>query len=183
MTMTLPSDIRTELYEAMTANTYVRLSLPEGEHEGFIVGLSKQLVLLQAIHEWQDVGALIAPVESIEACEVSEFHDAQIRILDFNSVKRTKRYSWVKLGSYEELFKSLKFKNKFVVVSLEDDADVGQIDSIEKDSVDLKAVDPGGNWIEEALDCPYEEITLVQFDDSYSRTLQRYVERTSATLN
>ncbi len=168
------------LQMAYQQGTYVRLGLEEGGHEGFIVGLSKQFVLLQAIHEWQDVGALIVPVEMVEECETSEFHDAQLRILDFNSVRRTKRYAWVKLGSYADLFQSLKVRNKFVVVSLEEDADVGQVVSVSKESVDLKGVDPGGNWIEEELDCPFDEITLIQFDDSYSRTLQRYVERTAA---
>ena len=180
--MTVSGDIRKDLQQAYDQGTYVRIALEEGGHEGFVVGLSKQFVLLQAIHEWQDVGALIVPVENVEECDVSEFHDDQLKILDFNSVKRTKRYSWVKLGSYEELFKSLKFKNKFVVVSLEEDADVGQVEAIHKDSVDLKGVDPGGNWIAETLDCPFDEISVIQFDDSYSRTLQRYVER-AATLN
>jgi len=168
------------LQHAFQAGNYVRLVLEEGGHEGFIVGLSKQFVLLQAIHEWQDVGALIVPLESIDACEVSDFHDDQLKILEFNSVKRTKRYSWVRLGSFADIFQSLKVKNKFVVVSLEEDADVGQVAAVGEDAVDLKAVDPGGNWIAEPLDCPFDEITLIQFDDSYSRVLQRYVERTAA---
>lgn len=173
-------DIRKALQQALAQGTYVRLSLEEGSHEGFVVGLSQTFVLLQAIHEWNDVGAMIFPFDAVEDCDVSDFHDDQLKILDFNSVKCTKRYAWVKLNSYADLFKSLKIKNKFVVVSLEDEADVGQIASISSDSVDLKAVDPGGNWIEELLDCPYEEITLIQFDDSYSRVLQRYVERAAA---
>ncbi|MGA9659213.1 MAG: hypothetical protein WBQ60_08970 [Asticcacaulis sp.] len=170
-------DTYQSLQDALSKGTYVRLSLEDGSHEGFIVGLSSAFVLLQAIHEWQDVGAMIIPVEAVEDCDVSDFHDDQLKILEFNSVKYTKRYAWVKLNSYPELFKSLKLKNKFIVVSLEDEADVGLIDAIHADSIDLKAIDPGGNWVEERLDCPFDEISLIQFDDSYSRVLQRYVER------
>ncbi len=176
--MTLPGDIRSELYSAMTANAYVRLSLPDGNHEGFIITLSPTLVLLQAIHEWQDVGALIAPVDLIEAVEISEYHDDQMKILDFNSVKRTKRYAWVRLGSWVDVFKSLQFKEKFVVLSADDDsADVGKVDTVEDELVVLKAIDPGGNWLTDEVEWPFDDITLVQFDDSYSRTLQRYAEK------
>ena len=132
MTMTTSGDIRADLYKAMTANAYVRLSLPDGDHEGFIITLSPTLVLLQAIHEWQDVGALIAPVDLIEAVEISDYHDDQMKILDFNSVKRTKRYAWVRLNGWVDVFKSLQFKEKFVVLSAGDDsADVGKIDTVE----------------------------------------------------
>lgn len=178
----MSADTRKELYETMTSDAYARLIMPDGEQEGFILGMSKTLLLLQAIHEWQDVGAMVVPIDTIEACEISEFHDQQISILDFNSVKRTKRYSGIKIGSFAELFQNLKHKNKFVVISFEDDINVGLIETVTKESVILKGIDPGGSWIDEPLDCPFEEITLVQFDDSYSRTLQRYVER-AATIN
>lgn len=176
--MSITSDLR----EALANETYIRLNLEDGSHEGFVVGLSDKLVLLQAIYEWQDTGALVVPVERVESCDVSDHQEDQVKILAFNSVKRTKRYSGIKLTNLSELFKSLKPKNRFVVISVEDEADVGQIDAIEKDHVVLKAVDPGGNWMEDELECPFEEITTVQFDDSYSRVLQRYVER-AAQLN
>ncbi|WP_303830378.1 hypothetical protein [Asticcacaulis taihuensis] len=166
-----------DLQKALNAGTYVRLTLADGEHEGFVIALSPALVLLQAIHEWQDVGALVAPVETVEAVEISDYHDDQIKILDFNSVKRTKRYGWVRLGGWQDLFKSLQFKEKFVVVSAEDGTEVGLIDTIEADCVVIKAIDPGGNWQADEVEWPFDDITLVQFDDSYSRTLQRYVEK------
>ncbi|MGN6365158.1 hypothetical protein [Asticcacaulis taihuensis] len=166
-----------DLQKALNAGTYVRLTLADGEHEGFVIALSPALVLLQAIHEWQDVGALVAPVETVEAVEISDYHDDQLKILDFNSVKRTKRYGWVRLGGWQDLFKSLQFKEKFVVVSAEDGTEVGTVDAIEADCVVIKAIDPGGNWLPDEIEWPYDDITLVQFDDSYSRTLQRYVEK------
>jgi hypothetical protein len=173
-------DIYKDLQKALNAGTYVRLALADGEHEGFVIALSPALVLLQAIHEWQDVGALVAPAESVEAVEVSDFHDDQLKILDFNSVKRTKRYGWVRLSGWQELFKSLQFKEKFVVVSAEDGAEVGLVDTIETDCVVIKAIDPGGNWQADEVEWPFDDITLVQFDDSYSRTLQRYTEKRAA---
>lgn len=175
-------DIRKRLQQPLNEGTFIRLALEDGGHEGFVVGLSPSFVLLQAIYEYQDVGALIVPLEGIEDFDVSDYHDDQLKILAFNSIKRTKRYAWVKLGSFADIFQSLKAKGKFVVVSADDEADVGQIDAVHADSVDLKAIDPGGNWIEGGLGCDYDDITLIQFDDSYSRVLQRYVER-AATLN
>ena len=173
-------DTRKSLQQPLNDETFIRLNMADGSHEGFVVGLSASFVLLQAIHEYQDVGALIVPLDNIEDFDVSDYHDDQLKILAFNSIKRTKRYSWVRLGSFAELFKSLKVKNKFVVISMDDEADVGQIDAVHAESVDVRAVDPGGNWIEGALECAFEDITLVQFDDSYSRVLQRYVERAAA---
>ena len=173
-------DIHKDLQKALNAGTYVRLTLADGEHEGFVIALSPALVLLQAIHEWQDVGALVVPVEGVEGLEVSDFHDDQLKILDFNSVKRTKRYGWVRLGGWQDLFKSLQFKEKFVVVSAEDGTEVGLVDTIEADCVVIKAIDPGGNWQADEVEWPFDDIALVQFDDSYSRTLQRYVEKRAA---
>lgn len=168
------------LHDALASETYVRLNLEDGSHEGFIVGLSDTLVLLQAIYEWQDAGALVVRVEQVESCDVSDYQDDQVKILNFNSVKRTKRFSWVRLNGFADLFRSLQPKNRFVVVSIEDEADVGQIESIAPDHVVLKAVDPGGNWLEDEIECPYEAITSVQFDDNYSRVLQRYIEKAGA---
>lgn len=176
--MSIISDLR----DALANETYIRLNVDDGSHEGFVVGLSDKLVLLQAIYEWQDTGALVVPVERVESIDVSDHHDDQVKILAFNSVKRTKRYSAIKLASFADLFKSLMPRNKFVVISVEDEADVGQIDTVAADHFVLKAVDPGGNWMDDELECPFEEITAVQFDDNYSRVLQRYVERT-AQLN
>jgi len=173
----MTSEIRKTLQTALSKGTLVQLGLPEGAHEGFVIAMGPDLVLLQGIYEWQDAGALVVPVEVIEAVEVSDHHDDQIRILDFNSVKPTKRYSWVRLGSWGELFKALKFKDKFAVVSFGDEAEVGLVETVEDDLVVMKAVDPGGNWIDDELECSFDGITLVQFDDSYSRVLQRYVEK------
>ncbi|MDV6329269.1 hypothetical protein [Asticcacaulis sp. 201] len=170
-------DIRKTLEAAQNLGTFVHLTLDSGGHDGFVLAVGPDLVLIQAVHEWQDVGALVVPVDLIENCEVSDYADAQLKILDFNSVKRTKRYSWVRLGSFPELFRSLKFKEKFVVASAADSADVGLVDVVEDDCVVLKSVDPGGAWQEDEVEWPYEDITLIQFDDSYSRVLQRYVEK------
>jgi len=176
----MTASVIANLRQACDQGSYVRLQIEDGGHEGFIVGMSAQFVLVQAIYEWQDYGAMVIPIERIEACETSEFHDDQVRILDFNSVKRTKRFAWVKLGGYPDLFRSLKAKSRFVVLSQDDEADVGEIAEVTADSVTLKAVDPGGNWIEDELEFAYEDITLIQFDDNYSRVLQRYVARAAA---
>jgi hypothetical protein len=166
-----------QLRDALKSETLIQLHLGGGSHEGFVVGLGPDLVLLQTIHEWQDWGALVVPIAEIERCEVSEFHDDQVKILALNSVKRTKRYVWVRLGSMAELFKSLLPKGRFVVQTFGDEAEVGRIEAVNADSLDLKPVDPGGNWVEDTFECDFADITMVQFDDSYSRVLQRYAER------
>ncbi len=168
------------LNEALSGENYIRIMLDGEAHEGFVVGLSQDLVLLQAIHEWNDAGALVLPVDAIESCDMSEFHDDQLKVIAFNSVKRTQRYKWVKLGSITELFRSLMPRGRFVVLSFGDEADVGLIEAVSEESVDLKAVDPGGNWTGDTLECAFEDITAIQFDDNYSRVLQRYIERAPA---
>lgn len=173
---------KNDLQQALETGSYVRLNLEDGGHEGFVIGLSNSFVMLQAIYEWQDYGAMVIRLDAVESCDVSEYQQDQLKIIEFNSVKRTKRYGWVNLTGFEALFKSLAPKNKFVVLSIDDEAEVGLISEITNDAVTLKAVDPGGNWIDEAEECPYDDIVSVQFDDNYSRVLQRYVER-SPSLN
>lgn len=171
-------DMRKTLQKAWSEGAFIRLVLEDGAHDGFILSVGSELALVQEIHEWQDAGALVVPIDLVTTCEVSEYAEDQLKILDFNSVKRTKRYGWVRINSFSELFKSLKYKEKFVVLSAGDDtADVGLVDTIEDELVVLKAIDPGGNWLPDEIEWPYDDITLVQFDDSYSRTLQRYVEK------
>ena len=170
-------EMRKTLQKVWSEGTLVQLTMEHGSHEGFVLAVGPELVLVQAIYEYQDVGALVVPIDLIEDCEISEYAEDQLKILDFNSVKRTKRYGWVRINSLPELFKSLKFKEKFVVLSAGDSADVGLVDTIEADCVVIKAIDPGGNWQADEVEWPFDDITLVQFDDSYSRTLQRYVEK------
>ncbi len=171
-------DMRETLLKVWSEGTFVHLTLEDGEHDGFILAVGPDLVLVQAIYEYQDVGALVVPIALVRDCEISEWAEDQMKILEFTSVKRTKRYGWVKINSLTALFKSLQAKDKFVVLSAADDgADVGLIDAIEDGLVVLKGIDPGGNWEEDETEWPFEDIRLVQFDDSYSRTLQRYAEK------
>ena len=170
--------MRDTLQKVWSEGTFVHLTLEDGEHDGFVLAVGPDLVLVQAIYEFQDVGALVVPIELIDNCEVSDYAEDQMKILDFNSVKRTKRYGWVKINSLTALFKSLQAKQKFVVLSAADDgADVGLVDAIEDELVVLKGIDPGGNWQADETEWPFDDIRLVQFDDSYSRTLQRYAEK------
>ena len=168
------------LKDAMDGEKYVRVTIEGESHEGFIVGLSATLVLLQVVRDFSDAGAVAMPVDAVESCEMSDHHDDQLKIIAFNSVKRTQRYKWVKLDGFADLFRSLLPKKRFVVLSFGDEADVGLIEEIGADSVDLKAVDPGGNFTGDTLECPFDELTSVAFDDNYSRVLQRYVERAPA---
>jgi hypothetical protein len=169
---------RDTLTKVWSEGTFVHLTLEDGGHDGFVLAIGADLVLIQAIHEFQDVGALVVPIDLIEDCEVSDHARDQMKILDFNSVKRTKRYGWVRINSLAALFKSLQAKAKFVVLSAADDsADVGLVDAVENDLVVVKAIDPGGNWLADEIEWPFDDIRLVQFDDSYSRTLQRYAEK------
>ena len=169
-------EMRETLQKVWSEGTFVHLTLEDGEHDGFVLAVGPELVLIQAIHEFQDVGALVVPIELVEDCEVSEHAGDQMKILEFNSVRRTKRYAWVRLNTLGALFKSLQAKGKFVVLSADEGADVGLVDAIENELVVLKGIDPGGNWQEDETEWPFEDIRLVQFDDSYSRTLQRYAE-------
>ena len=170
--------MRETLQKVWSEGTFVHLTLEDGGHDGFVLALGPELVLIQAIHEFQDVGALVVPIELVEDCEVSDYAEDQMKILEFNSVRPTKRYGWVKINSWPALFKSLQLKGKFAVLSADDEsADVGLVDAVENELVVLKGIDPGGNWEEDETEWPFDDIRLVQFDDSYSRTLQRYAEK------
>ncbi len=169
--------VQEQLKDAMAQEIVIQLRFGDETRQGFVIALNTDLVLLQAIHDWHDAGALVLPVDAIESCETAEFLEDHMKILQFNSVKRTKRYSWLRLSSWAELFRSLVPKGRFAVVSFGDEAEVGQVDAVNSDSVDLRVIDPGGNWIEDIVECAFDDITMVEFDDNYSRVLQRYVER------
>lgn len=166
-----------QLKDALAREIVIQVQFGDESRQGFVIALSADLVLIQAIHDWHDAGALVLPVDAIETCEASDHLEDQMTILQFNSVKRTKRYSWLRLSSWAELFRALVPKGRFVVVSFGDEAEVGQVDAVGSDSVDLKVIDAGGNWIEDIVECAFEDITMVEFDDNYSRVLQRYAER------
>lgn len=174
--------VREDLQKTHSTGRFISLRLEDDTaHDGFVLNIGSDLVLLQEIYEWQDAGALIVPIHRVTACEVSDYAEDQLKILDFNSVRPTKRYGWMRINSLQDVFKSLKFKEKFVVLSAGDDtAEVGLVDTVEDDCVVIKAVDPGGNWLPDEVEWPYEDISLIQFDDSYSRVLQRYVARAAA---
>ena len=170
-----------QLKAALAQDVVVQLHFGDESRQGFVIAMGPDLVLVQAVHDWHNAGALVVPIAAIESCEVPDLVDGQMKILQFNSVKRTKSYGWVRLSSWAELFRSLTPKGRFAVLSFGDEAEVGQVYAVNSDSVDLKVVDPGGNWIEDVVECAFEEITMVEFDDNYSRVLQRYVERAPVT--
>ncbi len=169
------------LKDAMAREIVVQLRFGDENRQGFVIALGPDLVLIQAVHDWHNAGALIVPIAAIESCETSDLIEDQMKILQFNSVKRTRSYGWVRLDSWGELFRSLTPKGRFAVLSFGDEAEVGRVDAVNSDSVDLRVIDPGGNWVEDIIECAFDDITMVEFDDNYSRVLQRYAERAPVT--
>lgn len=164
------------------AGDYIEITLKadsgDTDHEGFIVGLTDDFVLLEVFEAWTGDGVRIIPLKHIEAVTRDDIHADRQKILVWNGVTPTEAYDWLNLASFRTLFASALAVDATVCVHDGDDMEVGKVLAVFDDRVRLKLIDGAGAWVEEPMDYPFEDVVSVETGDEYSTVLRRYAERT-----
>ena len=156
----------------------------EPTHNGFVLGIGRDLVLLHQFHDFYPEGfaALrIADIRRVRSGEHERFWEGMFR--GEGLMERVGIAYEVPLDDFRSLLTALRRRNQHVIVECEDlktadhdDFFIGRVVSVGEESAAILNFDSLGRWDEEPCVVTYDDITKVQFDTPYINIISRYLE-------
>ncbi len=146
---------------------------------GFILDYSDELILLQGTDDFQIQGFVVfekAAIKEIRYNKNDKYYD---KILDWEGIKKELGIlTKVNISSWKKLFKSLKKKNKNVIIECEhpkiDQFIIGEILEVGKKKLSILYFNAAGVWDEKPTKVKYKDITKVMYDDPYVEVFSKY---------
>ncbi len=161
---------------------YRKFKEREENISGFLLAISKDFLLLQVDNEFSLNGYAIMRKDQFDSLRCNKYDKTQKKIyiaegLLENGYGIDKSIS---LKSWQDIFKTLKFFDYHVIIECEDKEepwfDIGPIKRVNKESVSIQYYDPTGQLESKLTSRKYSDITLVKFDDNYSKTFRKYLK-------
>ncbi|WP_276483476.1 hypothetical protein [Paraflavitalea pollutisoli] len=149
---------------------------------GFILGISKDFLLLQIDRDFASDGYAVIPKHGFESLRCNRFDRMSKKIYKGEGGLGA---SWglqqpVSLDSWPDLFRSLRALDYHVIVELEDQEEpdfvIGPIKKVLKTLVGVQYYNPEGKLDARTTSIPYSEITIVRFGDRYSTVFRKYLK-------
>lgn len=155
----------------------------EPRHNGFVLALGDEWVLLQQFHDFYPEGYTTVRVRDITDVRSGEYERHWERMLAAEGLlDRVAAPGDVPLDDVPRLLTALQRRGQNVILECEDpDEDVedfyiGQILSVDEDSVRFANFDGLGRWDDAPHMIPFGEITKLQFETLYVQTFSKYLE-------
>lgn len=179
-------EVRQQLWALVGTWKMVRLTRgfpSDPMHNGFVLALGREWVLLQQFHDFYPEGYTALRVRDITEVRSGEYERHWERMLAAEGLlDQIAVPGDVSLDDIPQLLKALQRRGQNVIVECEDsdeDAEdfyIGQILSVEEDSVCFAHFDGLGRWDDAPYAIAFGEITQVQFETPYVQTFSKYLE-------
>jgi hypothetical protein len=153
-------------------------------HNGFILGLGRDLVLFHQFHDFYPEGytALrVADVKRVRSGEHERFREAIFR--GEGLMERVGIPYEVPLDDCRSLLAALHERGQHIIVECEsqETADddgffIGRVVAMKDISVSVLHFDPLDRWDDEPTEIACDDITQVEFDTPYINTLSKYLK-------
>jgi len=149
---------------------------------GFILGHSKNFILLQETDDFRVLGFQIFPIEQIKKVRFNKWDKYYDKILQWEGEKDKIGIEYlIDLKNWKTIFESIKNTTLNVIVECEssdiDSFTIGPIEGIGKKEVVIANFDPEGYFDDEPSSIDYTSITKVQFNEHYVNILSKYTRR------
>jgi hypothetical protein len=153
-------------------------------HNGFVLGLGTELVLVQQFHDFYAEGYAALRVVDIEKVRSGKHERFWEMMFRGEGLMEQVGISYeVPLDDFRSLLSFLHGRGQHVIIECEsedtedeDDFFIGRITSVGDESVSILYFDPLGNWDEEPSEVILDDITQVSFDTPYVNTLSKYLK-------
>lgn len=175
-----------ELRKYIDKKKYVKIcrTVKEGEANihGFILDMNEDFLLIQNNEEFNLNGYSIIRKDNFDSIRLSKTEKTIRKILKSEGVIKNELgiKSNINLTSFESIFKDLKDKGYFAIVECEDlkkpTFTIGEIATISKKSVAIRYFSPKGIIEKKPRKIKFDEITLVKFDDRYTKIYRKYLK-------
>ncbi len=156
----------------------------EPTHNGFVLGLGLNLVLLHQFHDFYTEGytALrVADIKRVRSGEHERFSEMMLRregIMD-----RVEISYEVPLDDFRSLLTFLHERSQHVIVECEDrknaeydDFIIGRIVDFDDETVSVLHFDSLGTWNDVPCVIAFSDITKIQFDTPYINTITKHLK-------
>jgi hypothetical protein len=156
----------------------------EPTHNGFVLGLGLNLVLLHQFHDFSPEGytALrVADIKRVRSGEHERFSEMMLRgegIMDRVGISYE-----VPLEDFRSLLTFLHERRQHVIVECEDrrnaeydDFTIGRIVNLDDVTVSVLHFDSLGTWNDVPSIIAFTDVTKIQFDTPYINTITKYLK-------
>lgn len=162
-----------------------RASIDEHKIQGFVLGSSEQLVLLQYVYDFRLDGLMVLRVKDISEVSRSKTDEFQERMLDEEGLFLQVPFGYpVNLTDWRSAIDDLRGEHSIFILEAEllDEPDfvIGRVFDTGRVDASVKYFTGAANWVDEPVRVKYNDITSCQVATNYANVYQRYFERTAA---
>lgn len=178
-----------------------KLKVAEGEHKsvaiwsevdgdesrfhGFVVGLSRKLVVLHELDEFHLDGYRVLRANDIVKVRMGKFEKTFDRVFGDLELENTiGRPEWLRFEDWRDLFRSLQPQDKCVSVESAlhkvDVFSLGWIEKVGKRKLTLRSFSASAKWYSKPDRFFYEDITEATFDAEYNRVFGDFMRKQNA---
>lgn len=150
---------------------------------GFPICLSEKFILTTVIVDFHDEGYAILRTKDVVDAYSNESDSFYEQICISEGLRDNVQQEYIKeINSLKHILLQLKNYDGFICIQCEQQLErcsfyMGEIITIEDDSVSFKDIGMDGIWDDEIHNIPYEEITQITYGDNYSKMYYKYVGR------
>jgi hypothetical protein len=163
-----------------------RESIDSNSILGFILEVSKELLLIQFVYDFNLDSLMVLPISDISEVESNSGNRLQKQMLVeeniFQKIDYGTRYH---LDSWKSILSQFKEQFKFVILENEKLNKpvflIGEMKSLFERSVAVRYFSVTGRWDEKPTKISYSEITSCQVNSNYLKMYQRYFARIART--
>lgn len=143
---------------------------------------SPAFILIQSIYDFAFVdGYLIVPVSSVDKVRFNKFDKTYTAIVKAEGLEKDYGIKYnVDILGWKQLFNSLIKQDIHVIVECENNDIpnffIGAITRVGAKTVSIHNYDAAGKLDEKPTRIKYSDITIVHFDDVYSKTFRKYLK-------
>ncbi|MDQ1834907.1 hypothetical protein [Massilia scottii] len=153
--------------------------------QGFILGASDELVLLQYVVDFNLDGLMILRIADLTAVECTATDKFQRDLLTHEGLMQLVPFdSMLDLRNWDTLLAQLAAMYPLMILECEklDEPDfvIGRLNQITRENVEFDWFSGTGRWDDDLATLALEDITSCQVETNYIKFYQRYFERTAS---
>ncbi len=170
------------LMESKSLVSVRRDKIDSNKIQGFVLGFSKELVLLQYVYDFHIDGLLI-----IRSKDITEISSSKTDIFQTQLLKDEDLYKSIpfdhnyKLNNWKSIIPTLGNEFKYIIVEDEDPSYplffLGTFKRITSDSIIIHGFSGVANWDDEESEIYFEDISSLQVNTNYINFYKRYYEK------
>lgn len=156
----------------------------ENAVQGFILGTTDNLILLQYVYDFNLDGLMLLRTEDVTEIGRSKTEQFQQSLLETEGVLSDVRFEYpIDLTNWQTAISDLRSSYPLMILECElmeePEFAIGEVLKIEGDVVAIRTFTGEANWSPDAILLPCKDLTSCKVNTNYANFYQRYFERST----